>query len=126
MNKKKQFKIAKDLFKKSLTNGTLDNTKVQKILALLSKIKPQGLIGILKTYKRLIEAKLKSEEVIIETGTKLAFQGKLKLNLKKVTGAKRIIYKQNPKIVFGSKITHGDWILDNTLENKLKQLTNNI
>jgi len=124
MNKKKQLKIAKTLLKKSLTNGTLDSTKVQKILIMLASAKPQGLIGILKTYKRLAGTKLKNEEIVIETGTKLASQSRLELNLKKATGAKRIIYKQNPKIVFGTKITHGDWILDNTLESKLKQLTN--
>lgn len=124
MNKKKQLKIAKTLLKKSLTNGTLDSTKVQKILIMLASAKPQGLIVILKTYKRLIEAKLKSEEVIVETAIKLSSQKQLVSNLKKATGAKRIIYKQNPKIVFGAKITHGDWILDNTLESKLKQLTN--
>ena len=39
------------------------------------------------------------------------------------TKAKRIKYKINPKLIFGLRITHGDFVYDATLDSKLKQLT---
>lgn len=121
-NKKALGKIAKSLFKKSLTNGNVDDKKVLTVLKELSKLKPAGLSSILKTYKRFIVEKLSFEEIILETNDKITLQKSFASQIKKKTGAIRVINKTNPNIVFGAKITHGDWIFDETLENKLKQL----
>ncbi len=123
-SKKYYEKIAKSLFKKSMTNGAIDDKKAHQILTELSRNKPAGLTSILKSYKRLISHKLKQEEIIIETNDKMTLQKTFVDNLKKKTGAKRIVNKPNSEIVFGTKIYHGDWIWDDTLSGKLKQITN--
>lgn len=123
-NKKTLDKIAKALFKKSQTNGNIDDKKVKLILSELTKIKPSGLSSILKTYKRLVVEKLSFEEIILETNDKISVQKSLVDELKKKTGAIRVKNITNPNIVFGLKITHGDWIWDETLGSKLKQLAN--
>lgn len=116
--------LSRSLYKKSLTQGLVDEKKVRIILIHLEKRQPAKLSSILKTYKRLIGQKLASEEIIIETNDKITFQKSFIDNLKKNTGAVRIINKTNPKIVFGAKVYNGDWIWDETLEEKLHQITN--
>lgn len=123
MNTRQKTKIAKDLFKKSLNHGLVDSKKVSAVLKNLSASKPQGLIGILKIYKRLIESKIAGETLIIESPAPINTISKFSKDLLNKTSAKKIIYIQNPDLVFGAKITNGDWVWENTLETKLKQLT---
>ena len=125
-SKKKILQIAKFLYKQSLTRGFVDSRKVHKILEMLTLKKTTGLKAILKTYKRLIMAKLKKEEVIVEAAEKITSATKLMAEIRQKTGARKVTFRTNPKITFGAKITHGDWIFDSTLDAKLKQLTINI
>ena len=123
MNSRQQLKIAKDLYKKSLVTGSLNNQKISVILKNLVSQKPQGLIGILKAYKKLVESKLNSETLLVETPTPITGSKKTIEIFKKSTGAKNIKVLINPNLVFGAKITSGDWVWENTLLTKLKQLT---
>ena len=123
-SKKQQQKIAKFLFKKSLDQeGTINAKNVQKVLKEIVARKPPQLLHILKIYKKITETALAKEQIIIESAQKTANFKKLEAKLQERTGAKRIIFKINPSIVLGTKITHGDRIWDNTLEGKLKRLT---
>jgi len=119
MKSKNLEKIAKSLFKKSLNNdGLVDTKKVQIILNTIVFQKPPQLIKILRKYKKLIEAALSREELVVETAEKLSSQKKFAK-----TGSTRINYKINPNIVLGARITHGDWVWDETLQAKLENLT---
>ena len=120
-NRKKIAKIAKLLFKKSVTGGTVDNKKVELILKNLAK-KPSDTLKILKIYKKLIETALSWQEVAIETANKSQLDKKLQSQVLSKTKAQKIKYKINPKIIIGAKITHGDWIYDATLDTKIQQL----
>ena len=123
---KKQTRIAKVLFKRSLdARGQLTPNRVRQILIQIAHARPQGMLGILKAYRRLIEAQLKKEEVEIEMAQPQKSKRFEKLILRK-TGARRINLKINPDMVVGAKITHGDWIWEESLDAKLKQLTTNI
>ncbi|SRR3989344_2994457 len=124
MKSKNLEKIAKSLFKKSLNNdGLVDTKKVQIILNTIVFQKPPQLIKILRKYKKLIEAALSREELVVETAEKLSSQKKFEQNLFAKTGSTRINYKINPNIVLGARITHGDWVWDETLQAKLENLT---
>ena len=124
MKAKNLEKIAKSLFKKSLnSDGFVDTKKVQVILNTIVSQKPPQLIKILKIYKKLIATALSREELVFETAQKLPNQKKLEQNLFAKTGATRINYKINPNIVLGARITHGDWVWDETLQAKLENLT---
>lgn len=125
MNTRQKTKIAKNLFKKSLTQGSIDSKKVSAILSHISSSKPQGLIGILKVYKRLIESKIAGETITIESPAPIKSLKKFEAELLKKTAAKKIVYILNPDLVFGAKITNGDWVWEDTLNTKLKQLTIN-
>ena len=120
---KKNLKIAKGLFKKSLDQkGFVDIKKVKSILIQITKEKPQGTVSILKVYKRLVENALSREEIKVESPVKIASRH-LEVELLKKTGARKIIYQINKNLTFGARIIHGDWIWEETLDSKLSQLT---
>lgn len=122
MQKRQQIKIARALFKSSLKNGSLDTARAQKVLKEIVKLRPQGLIGILQNYQRLVSQALSWQQVIVESASVSGLHS-LEKDLIKATGARKVIFKHNPNFVFGARITHGDWISEDTLESKLKQLT---
>ncbi len=123
MTKKKQQKLAKLMFKESLNkNGFIDPQKVRQVLAKIS-LHQKDTIKILKIYKRLIAKTQAKEEIVIEAAGKIKLQKKTEKEIIAKTHAAKIIYRVNPKIVFGARLTHGDWIWDATLDAKLKQLT---
>ena len=123
MKGKKIKGLAKIMYKKSLKDEIVNLASVSVILKEIVSQKPHGLKNILKNYKHLIEAKIASEELIVETAHKTKEVEKMEKELLSKTGAKRIKYKINPKLIFGLRITHGDFVYDATLDSKLKQLT---
>ena len=123
MTKKKQLAVAKSMLRQSLYLGLVDSQKVHQVLKEITTVKPVGLSKILQIYRKLIEVVLTKEKVIVESATKIADQKQLTEKLSRKTGARKILFKINPKIVFGAKITHGDWVYDETLQAKLGQLT---
>ncbi|OGD85625.1 hypothetical protein A2164_02175 [Candidatus Curtissbacteria bacterium RBG_13_35_7] len=124
-NRKKIYKIAKYMFKNSLTEGIVDAKKVNLVLKEIISKRPNHLTYILKLYKKLITQALAKEELIVESASLLPNQKSIEKQLLEKTGTQRIIYKTNPKFVLGAKITHGDWVYDQTLGAKLAQLTMN-
>ncbi len=125
-NRKKQIEVAKLMFKNSLKNGQVDKAKVRQVLKEKATKRQVGTIALLKKYKRLIEMALAKEEVIFEIGQKITNLARIEDELLSRTQAARIKIKINPKIVFGAKITHGDWQYDATLDAKLKELIRGI
>ena len=121
--KRKIAKIAKIMFKNSLKNGQLDNGQIRTIVSKFVKLKPEGFLKILKAYEKLIETKIAREEIIIESTSPLDKNQEKEILTR--TKAKNIRYILNKNMVFGAKITHGDWIYEASLDAKLKQLTIN-
>ena len=125
MKGKKIKNLAKIMYKKSLKDGIVNLAGVSAVLKEIVSQKPHGLKNILKSYKHLIEAKIAREELIVETAHKTKEVEKMEKELLSKTKAKRIKYKTNPKMIFGAKIIHGDFVYETTLDSKLKQLTGN-
>lgn len=117
---KKNYQIAKMMFKGSIKGGSVDASLIKKVLGYVLDLKPHGLSKILKIYKNLISQALAKEELTIEAAVLPSFS---KSALLKNTGAKRIILKKNPGIVFGAKVTHSDWVWEETLDSKLRSIT---
>lgn len=126
MSQKKDIQIAKSLFRKSLTGSLIDTKKVSLILKVLVGRKPHHLVNILRIYKRLLNGAISKEEIVVESALKLENQKQLEKELIQKSSARRVIFKVNPKITAGVKITHGDWIYDASLNAKLAQLLTNI
>ncbi|GEM_PF-2959061 len=122
MNKKYQKKVAKLMFKNSLSYGFLDENKVRKILFEVTKTKTRGTSSILKLYKRLVASQLSKEQIIIEAPLKIDIPKSTHDRLISKLGAKRIKFVQNDDIVIGARVTHGDWIFDRSLDSKLEAI----
>ncbi len=118
---KKIVQIAKIMFKNSMSNGYLDTNKAKKIIAEVSSLKPAGLAKILTAYKKYVQEQIAREEIIIESAVALPNKNMEKELLSK-TGAKRIKYQIESKMVTGAKIKHGDWLYDESLSGKLSNL----
>ncbi|MBI2327547.1 F0F1 ATP synthase subunit delta [Candidatus Curtissbacteria bacterium] len=124
ISRKKTIQIAKSLCKKCCTpEGHIEPSKIHLVLKALSRQKPAGYSNILKAFKRQVETSLAKEEVIVEAAQKPTNWKQLEKTLIEKTHARKILFKTNPVFISGTKITHGDWIWDATLEAKLKQLT---
>lgn len=124
ITKRKITKIAKTMFKNSLKNGRLDNGQIRTIVSKIVKLKPEGFLKILKAYKKLIETQIAKEEIVIESAAPLNKNQEKEILAR--TKAKNIRYMPSKDMVFGAKITHGDWIYEASLDAKLKQLTSDI
>ena len=111
------------MFKKSLKDGLINPASVSTVLKEIVSQKPPGLKNVLKLYKHLIESKIAREELIVETAQKTKEVEKMEKELLSKTKTKRIKYKINPKLIFGLRITYGDFVYEATLDSKLKQLT---
>jgi len=122
ITKKKLQKIAKVMYKNSFSGQFIDPKKVKRNLLVIAKEKPQGSTKILTIYKQLLEKTLSQEEIVIESPQKLSSKDEKEL-LKK-TGARKIVYKISPVMVFGAKIKTGDWIFENGLDSRIQALTN--
>ena len=120
--KRKITKIAKVIFKDSLRNAQLDNGQIRTIVSKIVKLKPKGYLNILKAYKKLVASQMAKEEILIESATPLDKNQEKEILTR--AEAKNIRYKINKNMVFGAKITHGDWIYEASLDAKLKQVTN--
>src|SRR3989344_3102971 len=103
---KKLTQIAKIMFKNSMSNGYLDTKKVRDITAKISSRKPAGLAKILTAYKRYVEQQIAREEIIIESAVPLPSKN-LEKELLSKTGAKKIKYQIESRMVTGVKIKHG-------------------
>lgn len=114
-------KLAKTMLRASLKNGRVDETQGKLILTLVASRKPQGLLKILRLYKNLVDASQNREKVTIESAVKI--KDVILKGIAAKTGAPKIAVTVNPQQIWGIRITHGDWVWDNTLEGKLKQLT---
>jgi F-type H+-transporting ATPase subunit delta len=123
-NRKKQAKVAKSMFRNSLTAGYIDPKKVNSVLGQVTSSKTADLISILKIYKKLVASALMKEEIIVEIASDVTQHNLLTRDLLKKTGAKKVTFRKNNQMVFGSKVTHGDWIWEETLDSKLKQIAN--
>ncbi len=121
-NTKKVKSIAKVMFKKSLTDGLFDEKRAKAVLSAFIAQKPTNLKKVLKNYKNLVEVALKKEEVIVESAAPIVSWDQLEKELLSKTHAKRAKFRINPRIVVGAKVTHGDWIWDESLQAKLSKL----
>ena len=77
------------MYKNSLKSGQLDAHSVSKILSSVTKQKPQGLLEILKAYKRLVEQKINTETVVVETGGDITGQSRFEEELPNKNGAQK-------------------------------------
>ena len=124
ISRKRGQQIAKLLCKKCcMSEGYIQPDKIHLVLKELTRQKPAGYTNVLKALKRQVARVQDREKVTVEAAQIPSNWKEFEKGLIERTHAKRILFKQNPEMIFGVKITHGDWVWEETLNSKLEQLT---
>ena len=118
--------IARSLYRDSLTDGRLDETKVRTIVNGLGAAKPRELIPILKTYERLVRLEIERNTARVESAAALdtAMQ-------QQITGQLQQIYRRpvaaefsvNPELIGGVRVRVGRDVWDGSVANRLRGLS---
>ncbi len=115
-------KLAKKLYTVSILNGEIDRNRVHAIVATVLQSATRNKTTVLKQYKKYIEAFVRTREVIVEVPDGFAIDRKMEQEIMEKTHAKNITVYENAGLIFGVKITHGDWVYDNTLDSQLGKI----
>lgn len=119
-------KNAKKLFALSFVNESLDEKRVLYIVSEVLKDKTREKNALISAYTKLISEYIRYNQIQIEIPKGFSIsQSEVELLAKK-TKAKYTRIVESEKNIFGAKITHGDWVYDNTLAAKLNNIKNTI
>lgn len=124
-NKKENLKIAKKIFKISLSNNDLDRAKIKIVVGEIKKLYKRAAVGILKSFVTIMQNKIRRQTLTIESTQSLNSNevAKLKRSFEKKSPEKITIQlKQNPNILGGLKITLDDTQWDYSIKGKIDQM----
>ncbi|OHE82692.1 MAG: hypothetical protein A2107_04075 [Verrucomicrobia bacterium GWF2_62_7] len=118
--------IARSLYRDSLTDGRLDETKVRTIVNGLGAAKPRELIPILKTYERLVRLEIERNTARVESAAALdtAMQQQITAQLQQIY--RRPIAAEfgvNPELIGGVRVRVGSDVWDGSVANRLRELS---
>jgi len=118
-------KLARSLFRASLSDGRLDPARVRVTLAAVDANPPRNAVGVLQEYQRLARLELERRHAVIETAVLLepAAEGRLITDLKTRFGGD-ITYeiKFTPALIGGMRIRLGSDVWDGSLQGRLNEL----
>ena len=117
--------IARSLYRDSLTDGRLDESKVRTIASGLTAAKPRELIAILKTYERLVRLEIERNTARVESA--VALDGTMQ---QQITAQLQQIYRRpiaaefgvNPELIGGVRVRVGSDVWDGSVAHRLREL----
>ena len=117
--------IARSLYRDSLTDGRLDESKVRTIASGLTAAKPRELIPILKTYERLVRLEIERNTARVESA--VALDGTMQ---QQITAQLQQIYRRpiaaefgvNPELIGGVRVRVGSDVWDGSVAHRLREL----
>lgn len=119
-------KSAKKLFSLSFVNKTLNEQRVLEIVRSLISDQGTQTRAILGMYKNIVTQYIKSHTLVIEVPKGHTITSKEQKELQDISKTDYIEVVENDKIIVGARITHGDWVYDQTLDARLTQLKNSL
>jgi F-type H+-transporting ATPase subunit delta len=116
---------ARQLFRSSLVNGVLDETRVRKVVALLAEKKPRGYVEILSRLHRLVKLDLAKRTAKVEgaVASSPALMAEIKASLEKRYGTGLdLSCAVNPSLLGGLRIQVGSDLYDGSVKTRLEKL----
>jgi len=116
---------ARQLFRGCQVNGMLDESRVRKVVTLLSTEKPRGYMEILARLHRLVKLDLEQRAARVESATPLppdlqnAVAGQIKA---KYGNGMNVSFAQNPELIGGLRIQAGSDLYDGSVKTRLEKL----
>jgi F-type H+-transporting ATPase subunit delta len=118
-------KAAKSLFVGSFADGKLNDDKVRMVVRELATKKPRQYLAILEGYQRYVRLEVEKRHAVIESAKDLerGTRDKLRRALKAKYGDDLTTeFKVAPELIGGLRIKIGSDVLDNTVQNRLARL----
>lgn len=124
-SKKENLKIARKLFKISLSNNDLDRSRIKAVVDEIKKSYKKAALGVLKSYLSIVQRKIQRQTLIVESAQLLGSNEimRLKDSFEKKSSEKitaKLI--QNPSILGGFKITLDDNQWDYSIRGKIDRM----
>lgn len=119
---------AKELFRATLVNGRMDETKVRAVVTQVIEKKPRGYLAILEYFKKLVKLEQDRRSVRVESAIALSpeQQGGVASSLERLYGSGLSVqYSVNPDLIGGLRVRVGSDVYDGSVAARLENLEEN-
>jgi len=116
---------AKQLFRRCLANGVLDENRARQVVKLVLETKPRGYLALLSHFQRLVKIALERRTARIESPAALSreLQAEVQAELARAYGpGLTISFEHNPALVGGLRIKVGSDVYDGSIQARLAAL----
>jgi F-type H+-transporting ATPase subunit delta len=116
---------AKELFRSSVVNGVLDESRVRQVVSKVAAAKPRGYLEILSHFQRLVKLEIERRTAKVESAVALSpeMQADVTNKLSRIYGqGLNISFAQNPALLGGLRIKVGSDVYDGSVEARLQSL----
>ncbi|HEV8544375.1 MAG TPA: F0F1 ATP synthase subunit delta [Verrucomicrobiae bacterium] len=116
---------AKQLFRSTFVNGTMDDAKIRLAVKAIIEKKPRGYVAILEHLKRLVKLEQDRRTARIESAVPLSAeqQAGVTSNLERIYGqGLNLSFEQNPSLLGGLRVRVGSDVYDGTVASRLQEL----
>lgn len=118
-------RTARQLFSLAMSDGSLNDDVVRKIIAKLRDDKPRNYAGVLVSFARLVELEKKRNHALIESATALTADLQKEVTdglVKKYGDHLTFEYKVNPDLLGGIRVKVGSDVWDGSVKARLASL----
>ena len=116
---------AKQLFRSTLVNGQMDETRVRSVVQKVLEQKPRGYMAILGHFTRLVKLEQDRRAAKVESAVALTpeQQSGVSANLQKMYGTGlNLSFHVNPALVGGLRVKVGSDVFDGSVAARLQEL----
>ena len=116
---------AKQLFRSTLVNGSMDEGRVRSVVQKVLEQNPRGYMGILGHFTRLVKLEQDRRAAKVESAVALTpeQQSGVSANLQKMYGnGLNLSFHVNPALVGGLRVKVGSDVFDGSVSARLQEL----
>ena len=116
---------AKQLFRNTLVNSVMDESRVRQTVSALIAQKPRGYVAILSHLQRLVKLETERRTARVESATSLSAQEQGAVQQKlaaRYWQGLNIIFSQNPALIGGLRVKVGSDVYDGSVQGRLNAL----
>lgn len=119
---------AKKLFKLSVVNGQLDESRVRETVDALCTQKPRNYLAIATRLLKLVEIEVEQNTVTVTSAVALPDQGAAAFSAleRKFGPALQKNYTINPSLIGGLRVQRGSDVWDDSIRGRLNTLRQNL
>lgn len=116
---------AKQLFRATLVNGVMDESRVRKAMQAIGAEKPRGYVAILSHLHRLVKLEIDRRTAKVESATALSAQEQAQVQQQlsaRYGQGLNVQFAQNPALIGGLRIKVGSDVYDGSVHGRLNAL----